>query len=958
MAPKGRDDYTVAWICALPLELAAACAMLDEQHEPPPAEPSSRDNNNYIFGRVDSHNVVVACLPYGVTGTISAARVANLMLATFTKIRFGLMIGIGGGAPSEQHDIRLGDVVVGSPRALHGGVIQYDFGKTLQHGRFQRIGMLNKPPKFLLAALSNLQARHYMQGHRIEDSIGEMVAKYPLMRLQYTRPPQRTDRLYEAGYEHPEDQPTCASCDSERVITRAPRPSDVSQPYIHYGLIASGDQVVRNGQMRDQLRDELGVLCFEMEAAGLIDSLPCLVIRGVSDYADSHKNDVWQGYAAATAAAYVRELMRVIPAWTEHPRHTDWGVDNGRSPFRNLPTWPLTRPAAASDVRFRVQEWLSPASFRDDLYNHQKECMDGSCDWALEKREIKTFLASKESQILRVGGAPGIGKSTLTAFLIRRIMDASHGHVIYFFCKDTTDSRSKPIHALRTLLSQVLAFSDDNRLWGLLERLRVESGQKHAKSFATLRSAFESALSPMKSMNLPLWVVIDALDECEDGHLLASTVADTLNASALPFKLLLTSREEPGLLDFFHHYKEQCAYPGSAELLQLTIVSSYVRRPVATYVAARVCRIQHIKDTPLSREVIREISAAADGLWLYARLMVDEIQHLPSAASVARHLQRIPSGLMDLYQAIFEAMAKALSPVELSLAQQLFLWIDLGDIVQVGRRELDGEILDIVFQAANSGEEVFDSIALAKSLCSPLITLKPIHKQTRSRTKATVRVGFVHYTAMQFVRQSAERQPPRPVATLLKPQLLKALHRAKTGMWYFEYSGKSTTFFKFLTQNKTRDLYLCVGAYFEMAYALWGAFFLQDLPVDLEDESLVVASALCNELSDFLLSGRCLKWVEMAIIINYDGGFTNLFYNAFTALNAARQSLNTPSSQANAWFRDFSIARMQFFADYAYVVSQTGPVDEKLNTAPEGFHSRHLAVELMRLGEKWAHLYT
>jgi len=56
-----------------------------------------------------------------------------------------------------------------------------------------------------------------------------------------------------------------------------------------------------------------GVLCFEMEAAGLMNSFPCLVIRGICDYADSHKNKKWQAYAAATAAACAKEVLSVIP---------------------------------------------------------------------------------------------------------------------------------------------------------------------------------------------------------------------------------------------------------------------------------------------------------------------------------------------------------------------------------------------------------------------------------------------------------------------------------------------------------------------------------------------------------------------------------------------------------------------------------------------------------------------
>lgn len=86
-------------------------------------------------------------------------------------------------------------------------------------------------------------------------------------------------------------------------------------PMVHYGTIASGNQVMRDGATRDQISYEFrGVLCFEMEAAGLMNNFPCPVVRGICDYADSHKNKRWQPYAAGTAAAYAKELLLVIPA--------------------------------------------------------------------------------------------------------------------------------------------------------------------------------------------------------------------------------------------------------------------------------------------------------------------------------------------------------------------------------------------------------------------------------------------------------------------------------------------------------------------------------------------------------------------------------------------------------------------------------------------------------------------
>src|SRR5271163_1986395 len=181
-----HQDYTVGWICALPTEMAAAQAMLDERHNP--LQQDRYDYNAYVLGRIEVHNVVLACLPSGVTGTISAARVAMQMLSTFKWLKFGLMVGIGGGVPSEENDIRLGDIVVSKPIGTSGGVIQYDFGKTVQDGRFTQTGSLNRPPDVLLTALANLQAKHLMEDHELLRHLSEMVIKYPNMGARFAHP--------------------------------------------------------------------------------------------------------------------------------------------------------------------------------------------------------------------------------------------------------------------------------------------------------------------------------------------------------------------------------------------------------------------------------------------------------------------------------------------------------------------------------------------------------------------------------------------------------------------------------------------------------------------------------------------------------------------------------------------------------------------------------------------------
>ena len=299
-----RDDYTVGWVCALPIELAAAQAMLDDQHDDLPQ--NSDDANTYTLGRIGEHNVVLACLPAGQTGTNSAAAVAMQMKSTFRAIRFGLMVGIGGGVPSVEADIRLGDIVVSQPGKGHGGVIQYDFGKSTP-SEIERTGFLNTPPRILLTAVSKLRANHDLGKSDLWDHISKL-GTLP----KFSRDQAGDDVLFEAVYNHVGGS-NCTSCDNAKKLQREARTVDT--PEIHYGTIASGNQVIRDGATRDQISSEFGeVLCFEMEAAGLMNSFPCLVIRGICDYADSHKNKRWQPYAAGTAAAYAKELLLVVPA--------------------------------------------------------------------------------------------------------------------------------------------------------------------------------------------------------------------------------------------------------------------------------------------------------------------------------------------------------------------------------------------------------------------------------------------------------------------------------------------------------------------------------------------------------------------------------------------------------------------------------------------------------------------
>ncbi|KAK2036858.1 hypothetical protein LZ31DRAFT_571148 [Colletotrichum somersetense] len=293
-----HDCYVIAWICALHIEMAAARAMLDEEHQDPVA--FTNDSNTYSLGSIQGHNVVIACLPNAQYGTNNAANVLTNLRRTFPAVSLGLMVGIGGGAPSMTADVRLGDVVVGTR------VMQYDLGKIVEDGQIRRTAVPKTPHQTFGSAISALRCKHELEPSLIPSILKEKLGDHH----SYCRP-ALPDQLFAATYEHEASAPDCNKCDQSKLTLRRRRLSE--DPSIHYGVIASGNQVMRSGTVRDNVARQLDAVCFEMEAAGLMDILPCLPIRGICDYSDSHKNKEWQRYAAATAAAYATELLALLP---------------------------------------------------------------------------------------------------------------------------------------------------------------------------------------------------------------------------------------------------------------------------------------------------------------------------------------------------------------------------------------------------------------------------------------------------------------------------------------------------------------------------------------------------------------------------------------------------------------------------------------------------------------------
>lgn len=513
------EMFQIGWICALPIEVAAAKEMLDEPFGILDKQHPS-DSNAYTLGRIGKHHVVIACLSGGQYGTTSATAVAINMIRTFSKsLRIGLMVGVGGGIPSATHDIRLGDIVISCPGNRCGGVVQYDMGKVVAGGGFHRTGSLNSPPRALLTAVNLIRAAELTDDPQYPKYLLKAMGRNARTRKSFERPQE--DRLFKLGHNHPAAARTCDGCLVEWEETRGQR--ETSDPQPHYGIIASGNAVIKDGPTREQLRLDTGALCLEMEAAGLMVDFPCIVVRGVCDYADNHKNDQWQGYAALAAASYAKELLGYVPIGHVSQENLvvdvceviKEGIKNINQHLHRVNDRQEQYHNEIKRIALADKQQLCHQSFSVANYEEQKNInprrVRGTCQWALQSREYIRWRESNYNDLLWVSADPGCGKSVLARSIVDEFYEAPKVNIsiCYFFFKDNRGD-NQVAAALCSALHQLFSQRPD---------LLIYATESWVKQRETLRGKPDelwkifltatSADPPHQTI-----CVFDALDEC------------------------------------------------------------------------------------------------------------------------------------------------------------------------------------------------------------------------------------------------------------------------------------------------------------------------------------------------------------------------------------------------------------------------------------------------------------
>ncbi|KAI0203575.1 ankyrin repeat protein [Astrocystis sublimbata] len=637
------DEYFVGWICALPIEVAAAKATFDRIHDNIPLDQNSDVDVNYILGSLQGHNVVLAYPKSGMYGKTSVAGVATQLHASFKSVRFHLMVGIAGGVPDTKEDIRLGDVVVSKSTAGWPGVIQYDVNGNRAEDQLHRGKALDQPAQLLLTAIGKAETAAIFDESHISEYIAKIVQNDP---VTFAHPGPEQDVLFESSYEHTtihSEDDGCDDCDPNKSRPRQPR--ETTDPTVHYGRIASGHHLIPHGVTRDKLAHERGVLCFETAAAGLRDAAQYLIIRGICDYADSHSSKLWHAYAAAAAAAYATEVLAFIPT-TPKPRPLALNTYAEAAPVLNALL--LTRPEVD----------------RKSLIALKGRRVDGTCEWLIQHPSYQAWLTDVNLPLLWISGGPGKGKTMLAIYVtevLQPVFDTNDDVLLYYFCSNRDKNRNTALTILRGIMHQWV-----DRHPHMAQHIKssfegTETTKYTVSSFISLWRVFLSLIRQSGSSQVVC--VLDGLDECEKESLrqLLDVVGTYLSSSrensGPRLKLILLSRPQPAVLE---------SRLGQYQQIRLDNSETEVSHDVQRYIFAKVAELA--SEQNLSEEKVAHVRqtllAGANGTFLWVGFVANELQGR-NWDQINEILRRVPKGLGGVYQRLLQQIddKEALVPI-------------------------------------------------------------------------------------------------------------------------------------------------------------------------------------------------------------------------------------------------------------------------------------------------------
>ncbi|KAL8368320.1 hypothetical protein RB599_003983 [Gaeumannomyces hyphopodioides] len=521
--PPHRGDFRIAIVCSSPLEFDAVSLLFTEMYDSAELGQASGNDNTCVTGRLGGHDVVLVVAPL------------RERITSFPNVGLALLVGICGAPPQVQEkdvlaqshedddddsgvrDIFLGDVVVGT------SVTNSDLGIPYTGGWGDDLERANKDIHGLVA--------HFKGRHNLESLRSEAVRNLRCLHLasareglwvNYGPPPDDTDKAFPAKYAHTHRKTVCSACEAKRFCPgvsnmtceeagcRRPMRSRKKQrpvsafPNIIMGKVACGNATIQSALHRDHIARTSHAIAFGYGEASGWDNVPCILIKGVCDYADNHNNKTWRKFAAATAASVAVAILH----------YYDIAVDE------------MARKVTCTEGEHPVShEEATDQTLIDRLYFDEFDegvatlatAHPGTCDWALASRQYRYW--HQNGDFLWIKGPDGAGKSTLMKFLAGEPGPSLRKDVpritLSFFFRAKGAMLEQSMRGLyRSLLHQLLKKAPE--LKNSLDWL-TPNGRKLIKRAGwgdeKLKTTLTRAMRDLGAREIT--ICVDALDECD-----------------------------------------------------------------------------------------------------------------------------------------------------------------------------------------------------------------------------------------------------------------------------------------------------------------------------------------------------------------------------------------------------------------------------------------------------------
>lgn len=665
--PSSRDDFEIAVICPLAIEYDAVTLLIDhfwDEHGDKYGRASG-DFNTYTTGRMGSFDIVLVLLPE--KGNISAASAASSFRSSFPNITLALLVGTCGGVPytEDNEEVLLGDVVISKTATQYDLERQYNEHFQTQETLEHSLGRPGTNIRSILAVIKTNHGRERLENRAavlLEQLQRHAKQRKTRMPVKYEYPGISKDRLFESSYLHKhqvslpyrccEEGPCHRShtlscdnlgCEDEHLVQRQRLKDQAQNLSIFIGRFGSGDTILKSGTYRDQIAQRYGLLAFEMEGAGIWDELPCIIVKGISNYTDGHwkADSNWQHFAAATAAATARALIERYTK-TDRPCPPLAVIEERR------------KRSKEEDECLKDMHITDPSLDKKRIEDTNGGLLKDSYVWILTNADFIQWRDNPNGGLLWIRGGPGKGKTMLLCGLIDEFQADGVTRPYYFFCQ-ASDSRLNSATKVLCSLVYSIACEDELALAYVMEKYK-HTGKKLFNNTNSWTALSQILTHILRNISLKDRVfIVDGLDECvADLPLLLDFIAQVSGLSEA--KWIVSSRN-------WRSIEEKLNASSKKLLLSLELNEQSVSDAVHIYIEHKVNQLETLmKLDKDSRDAVQShLSANANGTFLWVALVYKE---LFKGGVRKRHLQGLmtefPPDLGPLYKRMMAQVCESL----------------------------------------------------------------------------------------------------------------------------------------------------------------------------------------------------------------------------------------------------------------------------------------------------------